>query len=375
LHPDTLDVLRLGVYQLVFCTQIPAHAAVHETIELLPTNLQGVRNFANALLRQLSEIVTSDEGLAPSPFAIPQEAGRYRLLNRPLMPDPQREPVGYLIDGFSWPAWLADQWFTRFGFDECVRLGFWFNSPPPLWLRARNRQKLQAEFASRGIESSFGEAPQSLKLETSSSVRELPGYDAGEFAVQDHTSQLVAAALDPKPGWQVLDLCAAPGGKTTHLAELMQNQGRILACDIEPDRLATVQTLATRMQTSIVETQLLNGPDSIPAGPFDAALVDVPCSNTGVLGRRPEVRWRLQPGEFEHLIRLQRSLLMAALQRVCPGGVVVYSTCSIEPDENQRLVRSVLEVTQAVVLESEQVSEPGFPSDGGYWAKLRRRGE
>src|SRR5262249_6945140 len=147
-------------------------------------------------------------------------------------------------------------------------------------------------------------------------IRSLPGYDEGDFTVQDHSSMLVASALGVQPGMRVLDLCSAPGGKTTHLAELMDNRGRITACDTDAKRLETVAVLCQRLGVKGVETVLLKENDELPAGPFDAALVDVPCSNTGVLGRRPEVRWRLKPTEFEYLIRLQTRLLIQAAERV-----------------------------------------------------------
>jgi 16S rRNA (cytosine967-C5)-methyltransferase len=173
----------------------------------------------------------------------------------------------------------------------------------------------------------------------------------------------------------VLDLCAAPGGKTTHLAELMRDRGRIVACDIDPRRLNTVTTLCQRLGISIVETVKVSKEDpQPPPGPYDAALVDVPCSNTGVLGRRPEVRWRLKPDEFEDLIRLQTRLLLTALDRVKPGGVVVYSTCSIEPDENEGVVKTVRRGLKNLIVEAEHHAVPGRPADGGYWARLRKPG-
>jgi 16S rRNA (cytosine967-C5)-methyltransferase len=180
----------------------------------------------------------------------------------------------------------------------------------------------------------------------------------------------VATALDPKPGWTVLDACAAPGGKSTHLAELMQDRGRVVACDADADRLATVTSLARRLGLSIVET--VHAPDQPPAEPFDAALVDVPCSNTGVLGRRPEARWRLTPDDFRYLVRLQTKLLIQTVERVKPGGPVVYSTCSVEPEENKQVVRAVLRGFRGTKLEVEHESRPGQPADGGYWARLRR---
>jgi 16S rRNA (cytosine967-C5)-methyltransferase len=184
----------------------------------------------------------------------------------------------------------------------------------------------------------------------------------------------VTSALDPAPGSRVLDLCAAPGGKTTHLAELMQDRGRVVACDVDEQRLQTVSLLARRLGLTIVETcRLRPGPDEgLPPGPFDAVLADVPCSNTGVLGRRPEARWRLRPEDLAELVALQARLLRLAAGAVRPGGVLVYSTCSIEPEENRDLVRAVLPALPDFRLEAEEELVPGRPADGGYWARLRR---
>jgi 16S rRNA (cytosine967-C5)-methyltransferase len=172
----------------------------------------------------------------------------------------------------------------------------------------------------------------------------------------------------------VLDLCAAPGGKTSHLAELMKDRGQIIACDVDDRRLRTVADLCRRLGLGIVETRRLHPErnDEPPAGPVDAVLVDVPCSNTGVLGRRPEVRWRLRPENLHHLVPMQTKLLIQACERVKPGGAVVYSTCSIEPEENRQVVRNVLQTLPDVVLEAEAEQVPGRPADGGYWARLRR---
>jgi 16S rRNA (cytosine967-C5)-methyltransferase len=382
LHPYTLDLLRLGVYQLVFLAQVPKHAAVHETVEITPPV---VKKFVNAILRKVADVVTDKFTPEMGPASVPLTPGgegfgvkgpRYRRLSRPLLPDPLADPRAYLTVGFSWPRWLADLWYDRFGWDECVRLGFWFNTPPPLWLRVNSLHGTRAEYLAqlqaRGVAAEPGEHPQSVRLPNGGTVTDLPGYSSGAFAVQDHTSMLVASALDPQPGWQVLDLCAAPGGKTTHLAELMRNSGRIVACDIVPARLNTVVALCRRMGVTIVEPVLLADDADAPAGPFDAVLLDVPCSNMGVLGRRPEVRWRLDPREFPHLVRLQSRLLQSARDRVKPGGVVVYSTCSVEPDENGGVVRAILPRTPGLVLEAEHTSVPGLPSDGGYWARLRQ---
>jgi len=302
--------------------------------------------------------------------------GRYRLLAQPLLPNPSADPVGYFAAAHSFPKWLADRWHARYGADECARLGFWFNAPPPLWIRVNklnvDRETYRLQLAAGLIDAEPGEHPQSLRFTEHHGVRELPGYDDGDFAVQDHSSMLVASALGVRQGMRVLDLCAAPGGKTTHLAELMDNRGRVTACDIEQKRLDTVTTLCQRLKVKGVEAVQIAPDGDPPAGPFDAALADVPCSNTGVLGRRPEVRWRMKPNEFEHLVRLQTRLLILALERVKPGGAVVYSTCSIEPEENAGVVQSVCRGMRGVKLEAEHTATPGAPSDGGYWARLRK---
>jgi 16S rRNA (cytosine967-C5)-methyltransferase len=285
-------------------------------------------------------------------------------------------PDAYFAAAFSFPKWLADRWLERFGLAECTRLGFWFNAPPPLWIRVNklhnDRETFRLRLAAALIDAEPGEHPQSLRFPEHHPIRELPGFDEGDFTVQDHSSMLVASALAPQPGMRILDLCSAPGGKTTHLAELMDNRGKITACDTDPKRLETVTTLCHRLGVKGVETVVLKENEEPPVGPFDAALVDVPCSNTGVLGRRPEVRWRLKPTEFEYLIRLQTRLLIHAAERVKVGGTIVYSTCSIEPDENVGVVKAVLRGMRNVKLEAEHHSVPGKPSDGGYWARLRK---
>ncbi len=428
-QPRVWDLLRLGAFQLTFLTHVPKHAAVNETVELAPyVGALKAKGFVNGVLRRVSELVTDDftdkpgadavafgweeptppaplpEGKgekepsdtvsstvasrASSPFPSGRGAGgggssiavggrgSYRRLARSVLPDPVADPTGYFAAAFSFPQWLANRWIERYGPAECTRLGFWFNAPPPLWIRVNklnaSRESYRIQLAGQTIEAAPGAHPQSLLFPEHHAIRDLPGFAAGNFAVQDHSSMLVASALGVKPGMRVLDACAAPGGKTTHLMELMDNRGHITACDIEAKRLQTVTTLCQRLGIQGVETVLLKEDGELPPGPFDAALVDVPCSNTGVLGRRPEVRWRLKPNEFEHLIRLQTRLLILAAERVKPGGAVVYSTCSIEPDENEGVVRAVCRGMRGLTLEAEHTSVPGRPSDGGYWARLRK---
>jgi len=397
-QPRVWDVLHLGAFQLAFLTHVPKHAAVNEAVELADyVGSRQAKGFVNGVLRRVSELVTDDFVEKPAADAMPFDGNpgtlpadavglpdtdispkpnQFRKLTQPVLPDPVAAPDEYLAAGFSLPKWLADRWLSRFGVDECTRLGFWFNAPPPLWIRTNklhnDRETYRLRLAAQLIEVETGEHPQSLRFPEHHPIRALPGYDDGDFAVQDHSSMLVASALNVQPGMRVLDLCAAPGGKATHIAELMENRGMVTACDTDPRRLNTVVALCQRLKIKGVRPSLVPENGDPPQGPFDAALVDAPCSNTGVLGRRPEVRWRLKPTEFQFLVRLQTRLLFQALERVKMGGVVVYSTCSIEPDENEGVVKAVCRGMRGLKVEAEHHAIPGKPSDGGYWARLRK---
>jgi 16S rRNA (cytosine967-C5)-methyltransferase len=371
------DALHLGAYQLTLLSHVPPHAALNETVSLaVQFGRPGARGFLNAVLRRVAELVTGEYTDAPAADALPVEGGRYRRLSRPVLPDPVARPIEYLAAAFALPEWLCRRWVQRWDEDECRRLGFWFAGPAPLTLRCNplrcSRVDLLRALDEAGVEANPGTHPQAVRLEGTAAVRELPGFEQGWFSVQDESAMAVASAVAPKPGEVVLDLCAAPGGKAMHLAELMGDRGRVVACDADATRLATAAELTRRLGLASVETAAI-GPDrEPPAGPFDRALVDVPCSNTGVLGKRPEARWRLRGDDFGHLVALQRKLLRQAVERVRPGGVVVYSTCSIEPEENRRVVDSVLRRTEGLTLEGEGEAVPGRPGDGGYWARLRR---
>ncbi len=378
-EPWLWEALLLGVYQLALLTQVPAHAALFETVELAAKfGVPRGKGFLNGVLRAFSSLVTPDRVEAPAAAALPMEGGGYRRLTRGVLPDPKARPIDYLAEGFGLPLWLAQRWVVRRGRDEAYRLGFWFAGPAPLTLRVNplrtTRERLLEALDAAGLHALPGEHPQAVRHREHAVVRELPGYADGWFSVQDESAMCVGSALNPPPDAAILDLCAAPGGKTTHIAELMRDKGRIVACDIDADRLQTVVESASRLGLRSIETVRLQTEETAPppAGPFDYALVDVPCSNTGVLGRRPEVRWRLTEKDLIYLVRLQEQLLRLATERVRPGGVVVYSTCSIEPEENAELVRKVI-ADGGLTLEAEEESSPGRPADGGYWARLRKR--
>lgn len=376
-QPWVWEALRLGIFQLALLKQIPSHAAIFETVELAATQGEPkAKTFLNGVLRSVLRLLTKDDKDAPAADALPVADGCYRRLAQGVLPDPATQPAAYLADAFSLPLWLVERWLPRFGWDECLRLGFWFAGPAPTYLRVNplktDRATLLGKLLEAEVEAEPGNHPQSIRLLEHAAIRDLPGYNEGLFVVQDESAMHVASALDPQPGWTVLDLCAGPGGKTTHLAELMKDQGRIVACDVAEARLRPLHETSLRLDLTSIQTQLVSEEmDDAPAGPFDAALVDVPCSNTGVLGRRPEARWRLKATDFEHLSELQARLLSRALPRVKSGGIVVYSTCSIEPEENRGVMDKVLTQGGCELL-AESVQTPGRPADGGYWSRLRK---
>jgi 16S rRNA (cytosine967-C5)-methyltransferase len=371
------DALYLGACQLALLTHVPAHAAVHETVELAGRfGRPGARGFLNGVLRRVSELINEERTDAAAADALPLERGEYRRLGRPVLPDPSSQPLEYIAAGFGLPEWLVRRWLPWYGVEECQRLGFWFAGPGRLSLRSNplriERDRLLTALRGAGHAADPGEHPQTIVLHEAGPIRDLPGYGEGWFSVQDESAMHVATALAPEPGEMVLDLCAAPGGKTTHLAELMCNSGRILACDVDARRLQTVGMLSQRLGITVIETHHLDGEDA-PAEQFDRVLVDVPCSNTGVLGKRPEARWRLRSGDLPQLVALQTRLLRQACERVRTGGAIVYSTCSIEPEENRGVVEAVLADNPDFQLEAAHDAIPGRPADGGFWARLRRK--
>lgn len=377
-EPPLWILLQLGTYQLVFLTAVPPHAAVHETVEVAKRlGTPRWSGFLNGVLRSISRVLTDTITTEPSTEAVPLTQGRYRQLQRALLPDPATEPANYFAAAFSFPHWLAERWARRFGFDDLLRMGFWLNAPPPLFLRVNllktSREQFLEALQQAGIAAQPGERLEAVSITGHVRIESLPGYADGWFSVQDLTAMRAAPLLQSQPGNRVLDLCAAPGTKTTHLAELLRNTGQIVATDIRPNRLELVAENSRRLGLDIIQPRLIR-PDlgDVPAGPFDAVLVDVPCSNTGVLNKRPEARWRITPANLEELSQIQRRLLESALDRVGAGGRVVYSTCSIEPEENRQVIEAALRSRRDVRLIEEHEYLPGTPADGGYQALVRR---
>jgi 16S rRNA (cytosine967-C5)-methyltransferase len=375
--PFVHTALRLGGYQLLYMPRVAVHAAVHTTVELL----RQVRGFTNAMLRRLAACVqqrAADPQRPRSELALPDGAQGPRCLALPVdwLPDPEAAPAAWLGAVFGLPEPLVAGWLRHHGLSTTRAMCEAAVAAPGVTLRVNRRQTdapgLVAALAAEGVAAHALDAHLvRLRSVEGRSPFDTAAHRDGLFAVQDPTAFAAAQALAPTAGETILDLCAAPGGKATALAELCTNGGRVFAFDIDRDRLALVEEATARLRLRDTLTVI----DDLTKAPpqCDAVLADVPCSNTGVLARRVEVRRRLRPGTIAAMAGPQRELLQLAMQRVRPGGRVVYSTCSVEPEENRGVVDAVMAAAPGVRLEREQLTLPVAQlHDGGYFAVLRR---
>jgi 16S rRNA (cytosine967-C5)-methyltransferase len=322
--PDLLTLLKLGLYQLRYLSQIPVSAAVNTTVELAKQNgFPGLSGFVNGLLRQYSRTET--------PLQLPDD------------------PIARLGTLHSYPDWIVEVWADQFGLEECDRLCDWMNQPPQIDLRINplktTLEAVEAAMLAANIQvSRIPQLPQALRLPPSAgAIHKLPGYAEGWWVVQDSSAQLVSYLVDPQPGDTIADACAAPGGKTMHLAELMQDQGIVWACDRAP-RLKKLQQNLDRLGLQSVKIQ--SGDSRALAqlkGLCDRVLVDAPCSGLGTLNRHADARWRQTPDSVAELAQLQQEILMAAATWVKPKGILVYATCTLHPAENEAGVQTFLQ--------------------------------
>ncbi len=326
LDPKVRVLLRVTAYQLAFLQRIPAFAAVNDAVTLA-RGAPGVAEYVNAVLRAFAR-----RGVAEREPAAP------------------RDPIEALATRCSFPTWLAARWLARYGRDEAEALMRALNARAPLALRA-NTLRLTREALAERLRAEEGVttrpaplAPEGLLVEGGGTPGRWRAFAEGACVAQDEASMLVGRLLAPAPGALVADVCAAPGTKTTHLAQLMDDRGRIVALDPQPARLARVDEAAARLGVTIVQT--VEGPVEALAprwaGACDGVLVDAPCSNLGVLRRNPEVKWRRQPADVDAAAIRQRSILAAAAAMVGAGGRLVYATCSLEPEENDAVVGDLL---------------------------------
>ena len=321
--------LRLGAYQLLYLDRIPASAAVNESVALAKTvRGRDWSGLVNAILRTLQR--------EPAPP----------------WPDLDKDPVHAYAVRYACPRWLVERWIARFGPADAERLCQTAATIPPLTVRVNtlrsSREALQAEFLKAGVESQpTAVSPIGLIVDKQGAITDLPLFQEGAFYVEDEAAQLVPPLVDAQPGERILDACAAPGGKATHLAAIMQNRGEIIACDQSAARLHLLADNCRRLGVSIIapvqmDAARLHGlascRKSVLSTPFDRILLDAPCSGFGVLRRHPEAKWH----KDEALLTQQQVRQLAILTQVSallrPGGIIVYSTCSTEIEENEQVI-------------------------------------
>jgi 16S rRNA (cytosine967-C5)-methyltransferase len=282
--------------------------------------------------------------------------------------------------GFSHPEWLVERWRQRWGAEATERLLAWNNTPPKNFARVNTLRaepgKLLEQWRDEGVEYDFFRADwveENLVFELKShpALERLPSFQQGLFYIQDPSTLLAVRELHPRPGEAVLDMCAAPGGKLSYIAQLTRNEGRLVAQDTAPQRLRLIEQNCARLGVKGVEFQ---PPDSPRIPEFDRVLVDAPCSNTGVMRRRVDLRWRIRPEEIKRLHRAQLELLHNAAECLKRGGTLVYSTCSLEPEENQQVSGEFLGSHPEFKLEDERELRPFADGvDGAYVVRLARR--
>ncbi len=367
-QPWIKNVLRMGAYQILFLDRVPAHAAVDEAVKLAHKyGHPGTAGLVNSVLRRLAD---SKDTIAP----------------------PEGEDAATLAAWGSHPLWLTERWLARFGVEDTRALMLANNRAVPVGLRVNRlrgtREQLIERLAAAGVVASPARfAPDMLWVDGHHGPGSLSVFREGLCTVQDESEALVGRLVAPQPHERILDLCAAPGGKCTHLAELMGDEGEVWAMERAEARMSSLQSTVDRLGAHSVHVVQGDGRTYNFPMPFDRVLVDAPCSGLGVLGRRADARWRKGPEVLREMPPIQLDLLAAGGRRARPGGVVVYSVCSFEPEETLAVVERFLRQSASFVLESATgllpdpvVNESGFMQllphvhgcDGAFAARFRK---
>jgi len=325
LDPAVRIALRLGLYQLRFLTRIPASAAVNESVSLVRVaRLQSATGFVNAVLRRATREPDYDPVADVS------------------------DPVERIAVQTSQPVWLIERWSRSLGLDGAEAFASANNAVPPTAMRIVRMRANEDEVLSK-LNAAGATVASSTIVEgawrvsgATALLRELTA--TGEIYLQDEASQLVAQTVEVKRGERVLDLCAAPGGKTTLIADRAGDDATVIAADRSATRMETVVATTRLHELKSIKPVILDASDTLPfaAETFDKILVDAPCSGTGTLRRNPEIRWRLSSEDINTLAQIQKGILSRAADVLKPGGRLVYSTCSVEPEENEEVIREVI---------------------------------
>ncbi len=339
-----LYAIRIALFQIMCLDRIPVSAAVNTAVSIAKTECgKKPAGFVNAVLRNASE--------------------HYRSV---AFPDPEKDSARFLSVTGSIPLWLAKRWIDRYGLEKCVALCEAINQVPGITVRTNTLKTdrtelfplLQKEAANVRL-TDF--SPAGISFTTAGTpVHKTHAFEQGLFQVQDEAAQLVTCVLDPVPGDTVLDLCAGLGGKSGHAAQLMKNRGKIVAADINREKLNRLEREMERLSVAIVEKQVFDVLNDRPGelkNAFDKVLVDAPCSGLGVLKRNPDTRWFKSTPDIERLVVQQQQMLLRASDFVKPGGILVFSVCSAETDENEGVVSRFLDQQKSFCLDVP----PGYP--------------
>lgn len=372
IHPVILIILKVGVYQLIFMDRIPPSAAVNEAVNMAKKHgHKGTIGFVNGILRNISR--NKDE----------------------FMNIEAKNKADYISIKYSHPKWMVERWIKEYGVEFTEELCKKNNESPPLNIRVNtlktNKELLKEKLTDYGFIVKDGKfAKDSLVIENPIRITELPEFKLGHFIIQDESSSLVGQIMDPIPGSTIIDCCSAPGGKSTHLAQLMNNKGRILSQDIYEHKIKLIEENAERLGISIIETSISDGTkrDESLVNKADYLLLDAPCSGLGLIRRKPEIKRNRKEEDIGELVEIQYNILNNVKDYLKVGGILVYSTCTIEKDENINIINRFLEKNKNFKLVNieDKISNPQnidtlklgyiqlFPhihdTDGFYIAKI-----
>jgi 16S rRNA (cytosine967-C5)-methyltransferase len=383
---DLLILLRLGVYELLFCPDTAEYAVLSDLADPAGKNKKR-RGFINGVLRSVQRAIedrkSPAEGADLRRWVACRPPGGC-LFKEPLFPDPQTSPADYYSTVFSIPQWLIEIWLKACGSDGVRQICLGSGRTPAIILQPNmlktNAVRLAEILKSEAVLAELNADKTMLKIHTHRYLTDLWAFQNGFFLVQDPSAAKVVALMELRMGSTVLDLCAAPGGKTMQIAMAMHDQGKVIATDTDSRRLQKVEENRLRLGITCVRCVPTEGIKEAlgSKNKVQSVLLDVPCSNTGVMARRAEVRWRLRPETIPQLVKTQKDLLDQAAGFVRKHGTLIYSTCSILPEENENLVKEFLLAHDAFSLEKEELtlpfcgSEGTFAHDGGYVAVLRK---
>ena len=355
-----LTILRMGVYQILAMDSVPDYAAINESVVLARKFCRGRDKFINGVLRNFQRRQAELEAL---------------------LPDRSSDPAKYLSVRYSAASWLVDLWLAAYGLDKTEGLLAASNGRPLLCLRTNllkgTREELMQRLGEAGYQVEAGTLSDRSILVTGkgTGILEHDLFREGWFSVQDEASTLTADTVNPKPGNLVVDVCAAPGGKTMAMAELMGTEGEIYAFDIYEHKLKLIQEQAARLGTGIVKTRCQDGRIALKEleGQADCVLADVPCSGLGVIRRKPEIKTKDHAEmDFAELVQRQKEILESASTYVKPGGTLVYSTCTVNPAENEEQVRMFCEAHPEFHLDFMNQLMPDRETDGFFISKMSR---